>query len=424
MVCGVGVIGAGTVGLGVIQTLMNQSEFIKDKTGVELVLRHVADKNLSALEGVALDDVTVSDDANALIDDDNVHIVCELIGGLEPARSFIIKAMEAGKHVITANKMLLAMEGPRLTEVALRNKVALRYEASVAGGIPIIKSLREGLACNHIEAIYGILNGTCNYILTRMTEDGLGFNSALVIAQELGFAETPPDLDIGGHDTAHKCQILASLAYCTVVNLDDIHVEGITKVTAQDVQYAKEAGYIIKLLAVIKKIDNEIEARVQPMLVPNTMLLAQVSHELNAVFVQGDVVGPTLFYGRGAGRWATASAVVSDIVDVAGRLDGPKLPPFHYSHDIAIRDIGLSQGRFYLRMTTQDHPGVLGKIFTMLGNHGVSVASCFQHDEEESSPAHIVLMTHTCLESSVMTAVEEIDALDFIWEATHVLRIL
>lgn len=424
MACKVGVIGAGTVGGGVIETLLGNYQVIADKTGAEVALVHVAELNAELLGQFPLDGVTVSNDARTLIADPNVDVVCELIGGYEPARTFILEALNSGKHVVTANKMLLAMAGPELNEAAIRNGVELRYEAAVAGTIPIIKTIRESLPGNNIHAVYGILNGTCNYILTRMAIEGLEFEDVLQQAIDKGFAETPPDLDIEGHDTAHKCQILACLCYSTRVNLDDIYVEGITKVTHLDVEYAKEMGYQIKLLAVIKAEGDEIEVRVHPTLVPDDMLLAAVKYEFNAIFVESDIADATLYYGRGAGKLPTASAVVGDIVDIARRGDGPAEAPFHYTHSLKVRDSGLIEGRYYLRLTTENHPGVLGTICTILGNHGVSIASCIQKEEAEGVPAHVVLVTHETIEANVQKAIAEIDAQTIIDEPTHMIRIL
>ncbi len=424
MACKVGVIGAGTVGGGVIETLLSNTQVIADKTGMEVVLTHVADLNPELLSDFDLTGVTVSNDANALISDPNVDVVCELIGGYEPARTFILAALNNGKHVVTANKMLLAMAGPELNEAAVKNGVDLRYEASVAGTIPIIKAIRESLVANNIEAVYGILNGTCNYILTHMELENLEFDDALQRAVALGFAETPPDLDIEGHDTAHKCQILASLCYSTPVSLDDIYVEGVTKISHIDVAYAAEVGYQIKLLAVVRRVDGEIEARVHPTLVPNDHLLAAVKYEFNAVYVETDIADATLYYGRGAGKLPTASAVVADVVDIARRGDGPVEAPFCYSHQLALRDNGLIEGRYYLRLATQNHPGVLGAVCSILGNHDVSIASCIQNAEAEGIPAHVVLMTHETRESNVKAALAEIDRSDFVDEPTHMIRVL
>ncbi len=420
----VGVIGAGTVGGGVIETLLANTGVVADKTGLDLRLVHVAELQTELLEGFDLEDVRTSGDARALIADPEVDVVCELIGGTEPAKTFILEAIAAGKHVVTANKMLLAMHGAELSQAAIDKGVELRYEAAVAGAIPIVKAIRESLAANHIHAVYGIMNGTCNYILTRMSQEQLPFDDVLCQAQEKGFAETPPDLDIEGHDTAHKCAILASLCYSTKVGLDDVYIEGITKVTGLDVQYAQEMGHQIKLLAVIRKEAGEIEARVHPVLVPDGHLLASVRNEFNAVYVESDIADATLYYGRGAGKLPTASAVVADIVDIARRGDGPPPPPFQYTHDIPVRDIGLLRGRYYLRLTTQDHPGVLGKVFAILGHHGVSIATLHQKEKAENTPAHIVMLTHETVESSVSAALAEIDNLDFVIEATHIIRVL
>ncbi len=425
MQVGVGVIGAGTVGGGVIDILLDNTGVIEDKTGARVTLKHVAELRGELLKDFDLGGIRVSPDAADLIADPEVNVVCELIGGVGAARTLILQALNAGKHVVTANKMLLAMHGPELNEAASRNGVELRYEAAVAGAVPIIKAIRESLAANHIHAVYGILNGTCNYILSRMTYEGKEFDDVLKQAQALGFAETPPDLDIEGHDTAHKCQILASLCHSTKVPLDGLYVEGITKITHLDVAYAREMGCLIKLLAVVRKVEGEIEARVHPTLVPETHLLASVRNEFNAIYVESDCADATLYYGRGAGRRPTASAVVGDIVDIARRGGGAVPPPFRYTHDISLRDIGLLRGRYYLRLTTQDHPGVLGKVCSILGGHGVSIASCIQKDTEgENQPVHVVMMTHESVESSVMAALAEIDRLEFIAAPTQLIRAL
>jgi len=421
MPLGVGVIGAGTVGGGVINTLRANGDLIAAKTGVEVPLVHVAELKQELLKEFDLTGVTTSSDVAALIADPNVNVVCELIGGLEPAKTFILDALAAGKHVVTANKMLLAHDGPELCRAAAKHGVELRYEAAVAGGIPIIKALREGLAANQVLFIYGILNGTCNYILSRMTYENLEFDNVLDQAIKLGFAETPPDLDIEGHDTAHKCQILASLCYSTEVDLESIPVEGITKVTHADVAYAREMGYLIKLLAIIGTTDNEIEARVHPTLVPEDHLLASVRNEFNAVYVQTDIADATLYYGRGAGRTPTASAVVADIVDIAR---GSSIPAFTYGKKRPLRDIGHVEGRYYLRLTTLDKPGVLGKICSLLGGQGVSIASCIQKESHRDECVNVILMTHETVESSLRTALDAIATLDFIREATQVLRVL
>jgi homoserine dehydrogenase len=423
MTIGVGVIGAGTVGGGVIETLTRNTGLIEERTGKPVRLTHVADLDADLIQSFNLSSVTESSDAAALINDPNVQIVCELIGGVKPAKQFILDALNAKKHVVTANKMLLAHHGPELAKAAADNGVQLRYEAAVAGGIPIIKALREGLAANHIEYIYGILNGTCNYILSRMTYESLEFEDVLQQAIAHGFAETPPDLDIQGADTAHKCQIMASLAFGTEVNYDDIYVEGITAITHADVAYAQELGYIIKLLAVIRADDDHIQASVYPALIDETHLLAAVRNEFNAIYVQSDIADATLYYGRGAGKLPTASAVVADILDIS-RGDGPATPAFRYGTRKPIRPIGETTGRFYLRLTTIDRPGILGKACTILGDRGVSIASCMQLEEHTPDAVHIVIMTHGSKESDVQAAVAEIDALDSTREPAHVIRVL
>jgi len=424
MPVGVGVIGAGVVGGGVVELLVGNRGVTLSKTGVDVRLMHVADLNTKAIEAFDLTEVAISNDAHTLIADPAVHIVCELIGGIEPAKSFVLEALNAGKHVVTANKKLLAMHGEELCAAAVANGVELRYEASTGGCIPIIKAIRESLAANRISHAYGILNGTCNYILTRMTYEGSDFDSVLADAQANGFAETPPDLDINGDDTAHKCLVLASLAFSSRISLDDIHVEGITKITAQDVAYAREMGYLIKLLAIMRDDGETIEARVHPTLVPEEHLLAAVRYEFNGVFVQSDFADATLHYGRGAGRKPTASAVVADVVDIARRAGAAAEPPFVYDHTRPLRPMGDLTMRYYLRLTTKDKPGVLGKVCTILGAHGVSIASCIQKEKHDGDNAHVILMSWEANESAVQEAVREIDALPFVTEETHLLRVL
>ena len=431
MEVGVGVVGAGTVGGGVIKTLLANrtgqgatAPCLMTRAGVDVCLRHVAEKEPKQLEEFDLEDVTVTTDASALVADPNVEVVAELIGGLEPAKSIILEALAAGKHVVTANKMLLAHHGPELAQAAADNGVELRYEAAVAGTIPIIKALREALVANRIQSVYGILNGTCNYILSQMTYKGLEFDDALAQAIELGFAETPPDLDIEGLDTAHKCQIIASLCYSTPVSLDDIHVEGIAGIKHTDVTFAQEMGYIIKLLAIVQTVDGAIEVRVHPTLVPKTHLLASVRNEFNAVYVESDIADVTMYYGRGAGRMPTASAVVADIVDIARAAGSPPLPAFVYAQTLPVRSMARVEGRYYLRVSTDDKPGALGRICGVLGQHGVSIASCSQHEDDTFGVVPVVLMTHETVEGAVCDAVEEIDRLEFVRDATQMLRVL
>lgn len=424
MSLGVGVIGAGVVGGGVVKTLTEMGDALRTNTGVDVRLTMICEINQENLKEFELDGVTVTENVQDLLESDQVDVVCELIGGEEPAKSFILRALNAGKHVVTANKMLLAIHGSELTEAAVKNGVELRYEAAVAGGIPIIKALREGLAANKIESVYGIMNGTCNYILTQMTEEGLDFEVALKQAQLLGFAETPPDLDVEGHDTAHKCQIVASLCSGSKVNLEDITVEGITGISKDDIVDALDMGYVIKLLAVYRDMGDKIDARVHPTLVPNTHQLAGVLNEFNAVFVNSDIADATMYYGKGAGRMPTASAVVADIADIARRGNGPVPAPFNYVAEKSLNPIGNHHGQFYLRVTTEDEPGVLGTVGDILAEHEVSIASFKQSESYGSEPVNLVIVTHDAEEAALRKALAKIDALESTTEATHVLRIL
>jgi homoserine dehydrogenase len=422
MATGVGIIGAGTVGGGVIRTLLDSRGVISANAGDDVRLAAVCELNQDSLAPFALDGVLVTATFDEMLASSEVDVVCELIGGIEPAKRFILEAIRAKKHVVTANKMLLAHHAPELTEAAVANGVELRFEAAVAGGIPIILALREGLAANRIQTIYGILNGTCNYILSRMTYEGLDFDTVLAQAQALGFAETPPDLDIDGHDTAHKCQIIASLCYHTEIDLEAIRVEGIRNITHADVGYARDMGYIIKLLAIVSDEDGELDVRVHPALVPEEHLLAAVRNEFNAVYVQADVADATLYYGRGAGRMPTASAVVADIVNIArgGRISAP----FEYGPKRAIRDSGQICSRYFLRLTVRDKIGVFGEVATILGSHDVSISSCIQKEHHGDGVVHLVIMTHETVESSLRDALAVIDSLHNVVEATHVIRVL
>ncbi|MCD6288265.1 MAG: homoserine dehydrogenase, partial [Candidatus Hydrogenedentes bacterium] len=337
-------------------------------------------------------------------------------------------AMDRGKHVVTANKKLIAMHGDTISRTATEHKVDFKFEASVAGGIPVIKALREGLVANDVKFIFGILNGTDNYILTRMTEENDTFDAALAEAQRLGFAESDPTLDIDGLDSAHKLQIIASLAFATWVPLDEIYVEGIRGLSAIDVQYATEMNYVIKLLAIVKQTENgAIDVRVHPTFIPTNYLLASVRHEFNAVYVRGDIVGTTLYYGKGAGRFPTASAVVADLVDigrdmVAGTVG--HIPPFTINDAVRVLQIEDVECSFYMRFTTADAPGVLGKIASILGAHNVSIDSAIQKSIPDGrTTAPIVLMTHKTRERDLRQAVQDIDRLDCVSEPTVVFRV-
>jgi len=425
----VGVIGAGVVGGGVVKVLMESAETIGARTGTKIALKKVADLDRSRLEEFGLPDDATTTDASQILVDPDIDIVVELIGGESPAKEFILEAFKNGKSVVTANKMLLAKHGPELARGAAAGEVGLKFEASVAGGIPIIKSLSEALVANRFDFIFGILNGTANYILTQMAENGKDFSEALEDAQAKGFAEADPTLDIEGHDAAHKTLIIASLAYATEIDFSDVYVEGITRISDLDVQYADDLGHVIKLLGIIKddRDTGELEVRVHPTLIPKNYLLASVKNEFNAIYVRGDVTGTTMYYGKGAGRFPTASAVVSDIVDLAKDIrfgSVNRVPPFVFGDRRRIRDIMDIECRYYLRLTALDRPGVLGQISTILGEHHVSIDSVIQKPVPKGKDvAAMVMMTHRSRERGLRAAISTINALDCVTGEAMVIRV-
>jgi homoserine dehydrogenase len=377
---------------------------------------------------VQVDPAIMTTDADAVIDDPSVDVVVELIGGTTVARRLTLKALKAGKSVVTANKALLAEFGEEIFAAADEFDADLYYEASVAGGIPVIRALREGLLVNHIERIYGILNGTCNYILTEMEKGEASFENVLAEAQVAGYAEADPALDIDGHDTAHKAVILASLAYGLPVPMSAVVVEGIRGFSNVDIEYALELGYRIKLLAVIRYVEREIEVRVHPALVPMEHMLASVNGVFNAVLVRGDVVGDTLYYGRGAGRLPTASAVLADLGDVARNLAfraNRRVPPLvQYKGYGKIRDIEDIESRYYLRLSLVDHPGVMAQVAKILGEHDISIASVIQKEDRMGKHVPVIFLTQKAREARLKKALREIEQSDVADEtATVMLRI-
>jgi homoserine dehydrogenase len=413
---GLGLLGFGTVGAGVVEGLQRNGDLIASRAGVKLTLRKIADLDLERDRGVKVDRSMLTNDARSVIHDPDIHIIIELIGGVGIARELVIEALKAGKPVVTANKKLLAEHGAELFALADEHKVDLRFEASVAGGIPIIQALREGLIANHIPNIYGILNGTCNYILTRMENEGLPFDQVLKEAQDAGFAEAEPSLDIDGHDTAHKAALLASLAYGFPFPLKEMYVEGIRGVAREDIAHAADMGYRMKLLAVIKKTDAAVSVRVHPSLVPQSHMLASVSSVFNAVLVSGDIVDDTLYYGRGAGRLPTASAVISDIAAVARQVATQStrhLPAFiPEGEKPALESMDDITCKYYLRVRVADKPGVLARIANILGEHDISIATMIQQDVAEAGQAEIIMTTHAAREKNLREALAGIDALD------------
>lgn len=424
---GVGIIGFGTVGAGVAQCLLENGDVIARRDGVKLVLKRVADLDITTDRGVKIPDGVLTTNAMEAIEE--CDIIVELVGGTTIAKTFILEALKRGKPVVTANKALLAKFGEELFAEAEKTGADIYYEASVGGGIPIIKSLREGFSGNRINSMYGILNGTCNYILTRMERTGEDFDVVLKDAQKLGYAEANPSLDIDGFDTAHKTAILASLAYGKWFGMDPVYVEGITNVSMNDIRCAASLGYKIKLLAIIKQ-DQEtekLEIRVHPTLIPINSMLAGVNDVFNAVRVDGDYVGNTLFYGRGAGRQATASAVVGDIVDVALNLiDGVKqrVPSYNnanlFTELVPMNDI---ETRCYLRFTVADKPGVLAKITNILATADISISSLIQNETKDEDFATLVIVTHKAKESAIKDAIGAIEKLEDVTSNIKMIRI-
>jgi len=420
----VGIIGFGTVGAGTVKVIFQNSGLIKKRTGLDIEIAKIADLDIKRDRGIRLPEGILTTDASEIIDDPGIDIVVELIGGIRPAKDFILRAIRNKKHVVTANKALLAEEGEEIFQEAKRNGVMLGFEASVAGGIPIIKVVREGLVANRFLSIYGIINGTSNYILTRMTAEGLSFKEALSEAQRLGYAEADPTLDVEGIDASHKLTILASLAFGIPLSYKSIYREGITGITPLDINFAKELGYRIKLLAIAKLADGELELRVHPTMVPEDYLISKVDGVFNAIYVEGDAVGPTLYYGRGAGDMPTGSAVVSDIVDIAKRLSSPEPARMAEAYgDVILKDMGEIVSMYYFRFTALDRPGVLSKISGILGEHNISIASVIQKGRRIGGAVPLVILTHMAMEKDVLKALSEIDRLSVVADRSFFLRV-
>jgi homoserine dehydrogenase len=422
-----GMIGGGTVGSGVYDALQRNGALLASRIGIRINLLKIAVKAFDEPRPVPIPHSFLTTDWPSVVNDPQVQIVAELAGGTTVARQMVLSALKLGKPVVTANKALLSAHGEELFAAAQQHGTNLYYEASVAGGIPIIKALREGFVGNRITHLYGIVNGTCNYILTRMRLERAEFGDALREAQRLGYAEAEPSLDIDGHDSVHKVGILASLAHGFWVNPKLIHVEGLRSITSADIQFADRLGYTIKLLGIIKKVGLAADAgkkpangyRVQvtvcPTLIPNTHVLASVNHVFNAVFVRGDVVGDTLFYGRGAGKDATASAVLSDLADAALDLKfGTKrrVPPFvPHEKEGAVLPIDQVVSRYYLRLSVVDRPGVLAKIAAIFGDANISISSVIQPEGHEGESVPLILMTHNAPNASMTSALAKINEL-------------
>lgn len=427
---GVGIIGFGTVGTGVAKTLLKNADLIRRRVGVPIELVRVADLDITKDRGVTVAPGVLTTDAKQVLVDPDIDIVIELIGGYDTAKRIILESIAAGKHVVTANKALLALHGEEIFAAATRKGVELGFEASVGGGIPVLRALTEGLAGNTIESIYGIINGTSNYILSRMTQEGHDFQAVLTDAQQAGYAEADPTFDVAGVDSAHKLAILVNLAYGTPVNFKDIYTEGITNITPTDIAYAKQFGCTIKLLGIAKCVNGEIEARVHPTMLPSTSPIAQVEDVYNAIQLVGDAVGDVVLYGRGAGSMPTGSAVVSDVIAIGrnilkGAIGRVPVASFQQDHRRPLRLRAMEEicSLYYLRFTVVDRPGVLAQIAGELGRCGISISSMVQQGRREGQTVPVVIKTHMAKERDVQTALREINRQPFVAEPTRLIRV-
>jgi len=415
---GVGILGFGTVGTGTAQILLMNRHLLKERSGVDIKLKKIADLDITRDRGIKIPKGILTTHADEVISDPDIHIVVELIGGTTVAKDFILKAIRQGKHVVTANKALLATHGIEIFRAAEKAGVEIGFEASVAGGIPIIKVLREGLIANRISAVYGIINGTTNYILTKMTTEKAGYAEVLKEAQKLGYAEADPTYDVEGVDSAHKLAIIASLAFGTQYHLKDVYREGISRISPMDIEFAHELGYTLKLLGITKETNGRVELRVHPTMLPADFLLSKVDGVFNAVYVEGNAVGSTLYYGRGAGDLPTGSAVVSDIADISRHIvsgSAGKFPAFFKAaKPMPLMHMEDVTSMYYFRFSAIDKPGVLSKISGILGKHNISIASVIQKDRHEGKAVPLVVLTHRAREKDVMRAVKEINRLQIV----------
>ncbi len=426
----VGLLGFGTIGTGVVNAFRENAQLIEARLGSPLKLARIADLDITTDRGVAVEEDLLTTSAEEVLTDPEIDVIIELIGGYEPARTFVLKAIENGKHVVTANKALLALHGEEIIGAAVEKGVEVLFEAAVGGGIPVISAIKENLCANNFSSIFGILNGTCNYVLTRMTNHDDEFSAVLRDAQAQGYAEADPTFDIEGIDTAHKLAILIGLCFGTRVRFEDIYTEGISRISALDIQFARQFGYKIKLLAISKIGYGQVEARVHPTMIPLNYPLADVDGVINAVRLVGDFVGPVMLSGRGAGMEATASAVMGDVMSIARNLRvgaTNRTPPMAYHPrfvtDLPIKPIAEVVSQYYLRFAATDQPGVLGQIAGILGRYEISIASMIQPERQVGGAVPIVLMTHEAREANVRSALDEIDQLEIIREQSRFIRI-
>lgn len=423
----IALLGLGNVGRGVWMILNSNKEEIMKRSGYEVEVAKILVRDISKSRGVEVPLRLLTTDFNDIINDDEIKIVVEVMGGIEPAREYMLAAMDKKKHIVTANKMLLATGGDELFEKADKEGLMFNYEASVAGGIPIINGINESLTANKVERLYGIVNGTTNYILTKMSFDALDFNDALKEAQEKGYAEADPTSDIEGFDSQYKLAILSSLAFGTKIKIEDVYREGITKIESVDIQYAKEFKKVIKLLAIVKDNEGRLELRVHPTMIPENHPLANVYDSFNAVLIKGNAVGDLMFYGRGAGDLPTGSAVVSDIVSILrNNIEIESLNPV-VKNNLWVKEISnISEidSKYYMRLTVKDRPGVLGEISSVVGANNVSLRSVIQKglDVENENKVTIVLVTHMTKEGNIKSAIEDLYKLDAVYKINNFIR--
>lgn len=419
----VGLLGCGTVGSGVYKILEQNADSIANKSGAKLVVKKILVKDKNEPLAVEVDKGLLTENFEDVINDEEIEIIVEVIGGVNPAKDFVLRALESGRSVVSANKELIAKHGKEILATADDKGVDFYFEASVGGGIPIISPLKENLAGNKLTKVMGIVNGTTNYILTKMDQEGAEFGEVLKKAQELGYAEADPTSDIEGYDAAHKLAILASIAFESRVNIDDLYMEGITKITKEDITYAKELGYKIKLLAIGKQ-NEGLELRVHPTLLPKEHPLAKVDDVFNAIFIEGDAIGEAMFYGPGAGQMPTGSAIVGDVIAAARNINfgaQGRIPCTCFTQK-EIKDRADVESSFYIRLEVLDKPGVLGEVTSLLGNQHVSLESVIQHGRSNST-VPLVLVTHEVKEGNLNTALDKIMALDDVKEVASLIRV-
>ena len=420
----IGLLGCGTVGSGVYKVLQKNEASITNKAGAKLTVKQVLVKDKDEELVVDVPEAELTEDFTDVLHDDEIEIVVELIGGVNPAKKFVLQALKQGKNVITANKELIAKHGEEILNTAEENGVDIYFEASVGGGIPIIKPLKSSLAGNKVTKILGIVNGTTNYILTKMDEEGAEFDAVLNQAQDLGYAEADPSSDIEGCDAAYKLAILSSIGFESRIDIDKVHVEGITGITKDDISYAREFDYKIKLLAIGKEEEDGVEVRVHPTLIPEEHPLANVNDVYNAIFIEGDAIGQTMFYGPGAGQMPTGSAVVGDIIEVARNIEfgaQGRLPCTCFE-DKKVKEQSEVKTRYYIRLEVLDEPGVLGQITNLLGDYNVSMESVMQKGRSDKS-VPLVLITHKVKEGNINAALEEISQLKPVKEIANLIRV-